>query len=83
VGRSHKLLGRICTVENSTRKHCTRKKTTGTPKITIGRQGKRRYGKSETRRRLENNIIRQGKLEAIKLDDKVLKTKYHQEEEDI
>jgi hypothetical protein len=47
----------------------------------MGRQGKRVCGKSETRRKLENDIIRYGKLEAIKLDDKVLEDQYHRKKE--
>jgi hypothetical protein len=42
---------------NSTIKYSTRKITTGTPEITMGRQGKRKCGKKETKRILENNII--------------------------
>jgi hypothetical protein len=57
MGRTRMAYGRI-SIENIARKYSTRKKTAGTLEITMGRQGKRRCGKSETRRRLENNIIK-------------------------
>jgi len=39
----------------------------------MGRQGKRKCGKSKARRRLEGIIIRKGKLEANLMDNMVLK----------
>jgi hypothetical protein len=51
------------------------------PEIMMERQGKRRHGKIKTRRRLKGNIIKMRTLEAILLDDKILKVEYHEEEE--
>ncbi|XP_026816891.1 uncharacterized protein LOC113556230 [Rhopalosiphum maidis] len=71
--------GRIA-VENSDRKGSTRKKTTGTPKIKMRRQSKRRRGKSKARRGLKGIIVRKRKLEANLLDGMVLKAENHEEE---
>lgn len=62
------------------KKYSTRKKIIGMPEIMIGRQGKKRLRKCKTRGGLEDNIIREKKLETIMLYDKVLTAKYHKEE---
>eukprot|EP00102_Acyrthosiphon_pisum_P021374 XP_016658584.1 PREDICTED: uncharacterized protein LOC107883326 [Acyrthosiphon pisum] len=69
--------------ENSAGKYSTRKKTNGTNKINMGRQGKRRRGKSKARRGLEGIIIRKGKLEDNLLDGRYgLKADNHDAEEE-
>jgi len=57
-----------------------KKKTFGTPKIEIGRQGKRRRRKNQARRGLEGIIVRKGKLEANMMGGTVLKVENHAEE---
>jgi hypothetical protein len=67
--------------KDSVGKCSTRRKTTGTPKIKMGRQGKRRCRKIKARRGLEGIIIRKRKLETNFLGDMVLKA--GNQEEDI